>query len=970
MVYQESDIATSSLILEFLSDNPQGASISEISSALHLNRNLVAKYLSIMHMQGRVELRSYGKVKLFRKTTRIPFHALPLVTQGCVIGLDQLLYVKEVLGYCKEMTGSEKKELLSKPFSEIFHPAFTDPIVKKYIQEYRNGAIAPPLYREIVWRKRGYDLTIVPCIFDDGTQGLALLLAEQANNAPSHKKEKNHIRTYQYLTHETPNFILYLNAEGDVLYVNESYATYCNARVSDLLHTNGIPLATQDDFTRIKDNVIRNWSLNEPTTSDIQVVMNDGSVRWQTWVFHPVREQGILTELHGYGRDISDEREKENLYVRLQKEFNQDVQEKTSELREITAQLRKEIDERKSLELALKRSEEKYRNLTEITTDIIWETDLFGTIVYINPKATCILGYSSEELTGKKIWGKINPDYRKTIENYFSESQCSSFEQVAFPMIRSDGSEVWIELSGIPLVNEDHQFSGYRGIGRDITKSKLIEEHNQRLRAIIENTPDIVRISDINGNLLYMNKAGRKILKISETEEITRYNNASFMSSDDWAKILEGRSIAIREGIWKGLTKLIATDGTIIPVSQVIIAHKKGNGEDMLFSTVARDISDITRFRHELEDASTYSRNLIEVNLDPLVTIGSDGKIQDVNHATEMVTGFARENLIGTDFCSYFSDPVHAREGYEKVFLQGYVRDYPLEIVHKDGKRTPVLYNASVYKNKNGDIQGVFAAARDITEIEKIQKRLEDSYAYTRNLIEANPDPLVTIGPDGKIQDVNHATEMATGFLRENLIGTDFCSYFSDPAMAREGYELVFSQGYVRDYPLEIIHTDGHITPVLYNASVYLDKNGNVQGVFAAARDITVLRQSEFRLAQSRDYYLKILDEFPNPIWRSGTDAKCNYFNKAWLTFTGRTLEEECDDGWATGVHPDDLQRCIDLYLSSFEKRSPFYIIYRLRHHDGTYHRIADYGAPIYDLKGEFTGYIGSCYDLDGKEEP
>lgn len=413
-------------------------------------------------------------------------------------------------------------------------------------------------------------------------------------------------------------------------------------------------------------------------------------------------------------------------------------------------------------------------------------------------------------------------------------------------MIRSDGSEVWIELSGIPLVNEDHQFSGYRGIGRDITKSKLIEEDNQRLRAIIENTPDIVRISDINGNLLYMNKAGRKILKISETEEITRYNNASFMSSDDWAKILEGRSIAIREGIWQGLTKLIATDGTIIPVSQVIIAHKKGNGEDMLFSTVARDISDITRFRHELEDASTYSRNLIEVNLDPLVTIGSEGKIQDVNHATEMVTGFARENLIGTDFCSYFSDPVHAREGYEQVFLQGYVRDYPLEIIHKDGRRTPVLYNASVYKNKDGEIQGVFAAARDIT----------------------------------------------------------------------------------------------------------------------------VLRQSEYRLAQSRDYYLKILDEFPNPIWRSGTDAKCNYFNKAWLTFTGRTLEEECDDGWATGVHPDDLQRCIDLCLSSFEKRSPFYIIYRLRHHDGTYHRIADYGAPIYDLKGEFTGYIGSCYDLDGKEEP
>lgn len=846
MVTQESDGATTKLILDFLSDKPQGTSIGEISSALNLNRNLVAKYLSIMHMQGRVELRSYGKVKLYRKSTRIPFHALPLVTQGCVIGLDQLMYVKEVLGHCIEMTGMEKTGMLKKPFFEIFHPVFTDPLVREYLQEYRNGVIDTPLYKDISWRKRDYNLTIVPCIFDDGTQGLALLLSEQANNSPAPKKEEIIFGAHQDLTHTTPDFILHLRAEGDILYVSESYATYCNARPSDLLYTNGIPLATQDDFNRIIESAKKNLSVNEPTVSDIQVVMDDGSVRWQKWVFHLVIEQGILVELHGFGRDITEEREKELFYQRLQTEFNQHVKEKTSELREITAQLRKEIDQRKSLELALKKSEEKYRNLTEITTDIIWETDLFGTIVYINPQVTSTLGYSSEEITGKKIWDKIHPDYRKIIENYFSDATCSPFEQIAFPLIRADGTEVWIELSGIPLVNDDHLFSGYRGIGRDITRSKLIEDYNKRLLNIIENTPDIVRVSDIHGNLLYMNKAGRRILNIPDKAEITGYNNENFMSPEDWTKILEGRSIAIRDGIWQGLTMLIATDGKVIPVSQVIIAHKKGKGEEMIFSTVARDISDIIKFREELEDANIYSRSLIEANPDPLVTIGPDGKILDVNQATEMVTGYARENLIGTDFCSYFSDPTHARDGYEKVF----------------------------------------------------------------------------------------------------------------------------SEGYVRDYPLEIIHADGHITPVLYNASVYRDKTGSVQGVFAAARDISALRQSEARFEESRDYYLKILDDLPNPIWRAGTDGKCDYFNKAWLRFTGRTHEEEEGDRWVTGVHPDDLEMCMSIFTSSFEKRAPFFMIYRLRHHDGTYHRIADYGAQLYDLKGSFTGYIGSCYDLDRKEDP
>ena len=104
--------------------------------------------------------------------------------------------------------------------------------------------------------------------------------------------------------------------------------------------------------------------------------------------------------------------------------------------------------------------------------------------------------------------------------------------------------------------------------------------------------------------------------------------------------------------------------------------------------------------------------------------------------------------------------------------------------------------------------------------------------AYNRSLIEASLDPLVTIGPDGKITDVNAATEAATGFSRVKLLGTDFADYFTEPEKARLGYERVFGEGSVRDYPLEIRHRDGHVMSVLYNASVYRDESGNVVGVF------------------------------------------------------------------------------------------------------------------------------------------
>ncbi len=154
---------------------------------------------------------------------------------------------------------------------------------------------------------------------------------------------------------------------------------------------------------------------------------------------------------------------------------------------------------------------------------------------------------------------------------------------------------------------------------------------------------------------------------------------------------------------------------------------------------------------HELKLANAYNRSLIESSLDPLVTIGPDGRITDVNTATEMVTGFSRDELIGTNFSGYFTEPEKAKKGYIQVFKEGKVIDYPLEIKHKDGHVTPVLYNASVYQDESGRVIGVFAAARDITERKKAEEALKLASIYNRSLIESSLDPLVTIGPDGKI---------------------------------------------------------------------------------------------------------------------------------------------------------------------------------------------------------------------------
>ena len=261
-----------------------------------------------------------------------------------------------------------------------------------------------------------------------------------------------------------------------------------------------------------------------------------------------------------------------------------------------------------------------------------------------------------------------------------------------------------------------------------------------------------------------------------------------------------------------------------------------------------RVVTEREKVEARLGETSAYSRNLLEASLDPLVTISPDGKITDVNEAAIKVTGVPRDRLVGTDFSDYFTEPEKAREGYRKVFEQGFVTDYPLTVRHAGGKLTHVLYNASVYRDVKGEVTGVFAAARDVTERRRMEDDLRSASLYSRSLLEASLDPLVTISPDGKITDVNKATEEVTGIHRQRLIGSDFSDYFTEPVRAREGYRTVIAEGFVRDYPLTVRHTSGRTVDVLYNAAVYKDERGNMQGVFAAARDITERKRAEENL--------------------------------------------------------------------------------------------------------------------------
>jgi len=329
------------------------------------------------------------------------------------------------------------------------------------------------------------------------------------------------------------------------------------------------------------------------------------------------------------------------------------------------------------------------------------------------------------------------------------------------------------------------------------------------------------------------------------------------------------------------------------------LQQAKESLEDRVRERTAELIAEVEerrRAEQRLATASQYTRNLIEASLDPLVTISSEGRITDVNEATIKATGCSRVELIGTDFSEYFTEPDRARAGYRKVFAEGFVTDYPLTIRHRDGHLTDVLYNASVYLGPDGAVSGVFAAARDVTERKQAERQLAAASQYVRSLIEASLDPLVTINAEGRITDVNEATIRATGASRVELVGTDFSEYFTEPDRARSGYRRVFAEGFVTDYPLTIRRRDGHLTDVLYNASLYWDADGAVSGVFAAARDVTERRKAEAAVAAERQRLHDVLNMLPAYVVLLAPDHTVPFANRFFEERFGKSYGRRCYD--------------------------------------------------------------------------
>ena len=297
--------------------------------------------------------------------------------------------------------------------------------------------------------------------------------------------------------------------------------------------------------------------------------------------------------------------------------------------------------------------------------------------------------------------------------------------------------------------------------------------------------------------------------------------------------------------------RIIHPDGTVRNIKAASKTYYDPQGNPLRMVGTNIDITERKQAEEVAQAASQYSRSLIEASVDPLVTISAEGKITDVNKATEVVTGRSRAELIGTDFSDYFTEPDQARAGYQQVFLKGSVTDYPLALRHRDGHVTDVLYNASVYRDEAGKVLGVFAAARDITE----HKRAEATRTQLAAIVESSNDAVIGKTPDGIITSWNKSAERIYGYAADEIIGKHITMLAppSRHAEIREFLEKIRKEETVANYESERIRKDGGLIQVALTLSPIRDASGAITGISTIARDITERKKAEFVLRQSEE---------------------------------------------------------------------------------------------------------------------
>ena len=506
--------------------------------------------------------------------------------------------------------------------------------------------------------------------------------------------------------------------------------------------------------------------------------------------------------------------------------------------------------------------------IVESSDDAILSKTLDGVITSWNKAAERIYGYQAAEIIGRSVSLLIPPDRPDDMTEILDRIRAGErVDHYETTRRRKDGATIAISLTVSPIQDAAGGIVGASSIAHVITESDRppaqARAASQHSRSLIEASLDPLVTISPEGKITDVNEAAIRVFGV-ERRQLVGTDFSDYFTEPDRAR--EGYRQVFAQGFVTDYPLTIRqTSGDPIEMLYNAPVYKDTASNVLGVLASADGGFDPERQTREFSETKAFLDNILQSSVKySIIGMDLDHHILSWNQGASRNYGYAAQDVIGKD-STILHTPQDVESGavnrLRTTASKDGLAEGTFERVRKDGSR----FAASVVVTRRDDTLGhpvgFLLMSHDISEKELAEEKLRSTAMYSRSLIEASLDPLVTISPEGKITDVNEAAIRVTGVERAQLVGTDFSDYFTEPDRAREGYRQVFAQGFVTDYPLTVRHTGGGLTDVLYNASVYKDAGGHVLGVFAAARDVTAQRRAEREAARQRARELDRLAE-------------------------------------------------------------------------------------------------------------
>ena len=553
--------------------------------------------------------------------------------------------------------------------------------------------------------------------------------------------------------------------------------------------------------------------------------------------------------------------------------------------------------------------ESVYRTLLENIPQKIFYKDPDSVYVAVNRSYARDFGLTPDDFVGKTDYDffprELADKYRADDRRILSSGMVVEMDE----RYQHNGEAMSVHTLKAPVRNGKGDITGTFGVFWDITERARIEEASARLAAIVESSDDAIIGKSLDGVITSWNRAAERMYGYTADEAIGRH--VSFLVPPGHSENPLHLLSKVRKGehIRRHETTRQRKDGSIINVSLTISPVRGSNGEITGASTIARDVTDLKKMERALRTSEErFSRAFNAIPTSIGIIRLEDSCYIEANEAFIRMWGYGRDEVIGRSVQD-LGIWLHIEQWeYVRRLLsdKGRIRDLEITFRTKNGDESITLSSAEPIEVAGKPCMLLISV--DITERAQAAETLRRLNAYNHGLMEARLDPLVVIGPDGKIIDANVAAEQITGCTRDSLIGTDFSDCFTDPEKAQAAYRQALREGLVREHLLDLRHRNGRVASVLYNASVCWDEDGRFIGVVAVAHDVTNRRQAEAKLKESEERYRTAV-EHSNDGVAIARGSRHVYVNQKFLEMFGYDGPGEFigDTTWKH-VHPDDRE--------------------------------------------------------------